>query len=151
LKDDPESRFETKQLILEFLNNLQTEESMENYELAISDIIDRHGRTGIAALEAQLFRPPVEPLSWKFLGALGVRRGLPLDNVAKRILLSHINSTSAGRRSAATSALSAFPDAMVLEALERRAAIETNRIVLATLKAHIRVLRGDGLPASKIA
>ena len=50
---------------------------------------------------------------------------------------------SAGRRSAAASALGAFPDAMVLAALERRAAVEKNRIVLATLKAHIRVLKGD--------
>jgi hypothetical protein len=151
LNDDPESRFETKQLILEFLNDLQTEDSMENYELAISDIIDRHGKTGIAALEAQLFRPAVEPLSWKFLGALGVRRGVRLDVVAKRILLGHLNSTSAGRRSASVSALGAFPDAVVLRALERRAAIETTRIVLATLKAHISVLRRDGLPTAKIA
>jgi hypothetical protein len=151
LRDDPQSRFETRQLIVSYLEDRHTEESMEIFELEICDIIDRYEERGIAALETQLSEPDLEPLSWKFLAALGVRRGWPLDNLAKRILLGNLNSRSAGRRSAAASALGAFPDEVVLAALEHREAIETNRIVLATLKAHIRVLKRDGLPIAKIA
>jgi hypothetical protein len=94
--------------------------------------------------------PAVGPLAWKFLNALSVRRGQPIDDVARAILLSHLDSTSAGRRSAAASALGSFPDGVVLTALERRAATEKNRMVLATLNAHIRTLRRDALSTAKI-
>lgn len=141
--DISEARLEVKELVSAFLDDVRTDETLERCELVISDIIDRYGKRGIAALQAEISEPAIEPLAWKFLNALGVRRGQSIDGVARSILLRHLNSRSAGRRSAAASALGAFPDAVVLAALERRAALENNRIVLATLKAHIRVLKGD--------
>jgi hypothetical protein len=150
LEDISEARVEAKELVSAFLEEVRTDEILERCELAISDIIDRHGKGGIAALQAEVFEPTVEPLAWKFLNALGARRGQPIDDVARAILLGHLGSTSAGRRSAAATALGSFPDRVVLTALERRAAIETNRIVLATLKAHIRTLRRDALSTAKI-
>jgi hypothetical protein len=157
LDDISEARVEAKELVSAFLEDVQTEETLERCELMISDIIDRYGKGGIAALEAHVFDQPavgplacVGPLAWKFLNALGVRRGQPIDDVARAILLSHLDSTSAGRRSAAASALGSHPDGVVLAALERRAAIEKNRMVLATLNAHIRTLRRDALPTAKI-
>ena len=151
LDDISEACVEAKELVSAFLEDVQTEETLERCELMISDIIDRYGKGGIAALEAHVFdEPAVGPLAWKFLNALGVRREQPIDDVARAILLSHLNSTSGGRRSAAASALGSYPDGVVLAALERRAAIEKNRMVLATLNAHIRTLRRDALPTAKI-
>jgi hypothetical protein len=151
LGDISEASVEAKELVSAFLEDVQTDETLERCELMILDIIDRYGKAGIAALEAQVFdEPAVGPLAWKFLNALGVRRGKPIDDVARAILLSNLDSTSAGRRSAAASALGSFPDEVVLAALERRAAIEKNRMVLATLNAHIRTLRRDALSTAKI-
>ena len=149
LDDIPAPRVEAKELVSTFREDVRTEGALDRYELVISDIIDRYGTRGIAALQAEVFEPAIEPLGWKFLNALGVRRGQPIDNVARAILLRHLNSISAGQRSAAASALGAFPDAVVLAALERRAAVENNRIVLATLKAHIQVLKGDAASTPK--
>lgn len=150
LEDISEARVEAKELVSAFLEEVRTDEILERCELAISDIIHRHGKRGIAALQAEVFEPTVEPLAWKFLNALGARRGQPIDDVARGILLNHLDSTSAGRRSAAASALGSSPDRVVLIALERRAAIEKNRMVLATVKAHIRTLRRDALSTAKI-
>jgi hypothetical protein len=147
---------EVTELLSLFLENVQTEEIQDRCELIISGIIDSYGTSGIDALQAhlvvqaQLVAPTLEPLFWKFLTALGVRRGDPTDRIAKEILLRHLNSPSAGRRAASASALGAIPDAAVLTALERRAAVEQNRMVQATLNAHIRTLKRHGLPAPKI-
>jgi hypothetical protein len=142
---------EVTELISVFLENVQTEETLERCELAISDIIDSYGKNGIAALEAQLLESAaLEPLFWRFLTALGARRGDPTDQLAKQILLRHLNSSSAGRRAAATSALGAFSDGALLNDLERRAAVEKNRMVIATLNAHIRALKRDAVSAPKI-
>jgi hypothetical protein len=149
--DISEASVEAEELVAAFLEDVQTDETLERCELMISDIIDRYGKGGVAAVEAQVFdEPAVGPLAWKFLNALGVRRGQPIDDVARAILLSNLDSTSAGCRSAAASALGSFPDGVVLAALERRAAIEKNRMVLATLNAHIRTLRRDALSTAKI-
>jgi hypothetical protein len=149
--DVSEASVEAKELVSAFLEDVQTDEALERYELMISDIIDRYGQGGIAALEAQVSEETaVGPLAWKFLNALGVRRGRLIDDVARGILLRNLDSRSAGRRSAAASALGSFPDGVVLAALERRAAIEKNRMVLATLNAHIRTLRRDALSPAKI-
>lgn len=151
LDDSSEARVEAKELVTAFLEEVRTDETLERCELVISDIIDRYGMGGIAALQAEVFEAAVEPLAWKFLYALGARRGQPIDDAARAILLSHLDSTSAGRRSAAASALGSFPDRVVLTALERQAAIEKNRMVLATLNAHIRTLKRDAaLSAAKI-
>jgi hypothetical protein len=150
LVDISEARVEAKELVSAFLEDVQTDETLERCESMISDIIDRYGKGGIAALEAHVFDDAVGPLTWKFLNSLGVRRGQPIDDVARGILLMHLDSTSAGRRSAAASALGSFPDGVVLAALERRAAIEKNRMVLATLNAHIRTLRRDAVSSAKI-
>jgi hypothetical protein len=150
LGDVTEAHVEAKELLSAFLEDVQTDETLERCELMISDIIDRYGKGGIAALEAHVFDDAVGPLAWKFLNSLGVRRGQPVDDVARGILLRHLDSTSAGRRSAAASALGSFPDRVVLAALERRAAIEKNRMVLATLSAHIRTLRRDAVSSAKI-
>jgi hypothetical protein len=128
LDDISEARVEAKEIVSAFLEEVRTDETLERCELVISDIIDRYGMRGIAALQAEVFEAAVEPLAWKF----------------------HLDSASAGHRSAAASALGSFPDEAVLTALERHAAIEQNRMVLATLKAHIRKLRRDALSASKI-
>jgi hypothetical protein len=86
---------EVTELISVFLENVQTEEVLERYELAISDIIDSYGKNGMAALEVQLLESAaLEPLFWKFLTALGARRGDPIDQLAKQILLRHLNSSS---------------------------------------------------------
>jgi hypothetical protein len=148
--DNSEARIEVRGLVSAFLKEVQTDETLERCELVISDIIDRFDKEGIAALQAELFEPAIKSLAWKFLYALGVRRGQPIDDVARGILLSQLDSTSAGRRSAAASALGSFPDEAVLTALQRRAAIEKNRMVLATLNAHIRTMKSEALPATKI-
>jgi hypothetical protein len=141
---------DTSSQLVDISEDVQTDETLERCESMISDIIDRYGKGGIAALEAHVFDDAVGPLTWKFLNSLGVRRGQPIDDVARGILLMHLDSTSAGRRSAAASALGSFPDGVVLAALERRAAIEKNRMVLATLNAHIRTLRRDAVSSAKI-
>ena len=149
--DSSEARVEAKELVTAFLEEVRTDETLERCELVISDIIDRYGMGGIAALQAEVFEAAVEPLAWKFLYALGVRRGQLVDDVARAILLSQLHSTSAGRRSAAASALGSFPDGVVLTALERQVAMEKNRMVLATLNAQIRTLKRDAaLSAAKI-
>ena len=141
---------EVTDLLSLFLENVQTEEIQDRCELTISGIIDSYGTIGVAALEAQLAGPALEPLFWKFLTALGVRRDEPTDRMAKEILLRQLDSPSAGRRAASASALGAISDAAVLTALERRAALEQNRMVKATLNAHIRTVKRHGLPAPKI-
>ena len=135
---------EVMELLSLFLENVQTEEIQERCEVTISAIIDTYGTIGIVALEAQLVGSALEPLFWRFLTALGVRRGEPTDRMASEILLRQLNSPSPGRRAAAASALGAIPDAAVLTALERRAAVEQNRMVKATLNAHIRTLKRHG-------
>lgn len=132
---------EVTDLLSLFLENVQTEEIQDRCELMISGIIDNYGTIGIAALETRLQGPPLEPLFWKFLTALGARRGEPTDGIAKEILLRQLDSPSAGRRAAAASALGAISGAAVLTALERRATIEQNRMVKATLSAHMRALK----------
>jgi ActR/RegA family two-component response regulator len=70
---------EVTDLLSLFLENVQTEETQDRCELTISGIIDNYGTIGIAALEARLRGATLEPLFWKFLTALGARRGEPTD------------------------------------------------------------------------
>jgi hypothetical protein len=141
---------EVTELLSVFLENVPTDELQDRCEVAISGIIDRYGQIGIRVLERRLVGPALEPLFWRFLTALGARRSEPIDQIAKEILLRHLNSPSGGRRAAAASALGAICDGAVLAALERRAAIEQNRMVKATLHAHIRTLNPHALPPAKI-
>ncbi len=145
---------EAQQLVNEALEELQTEEMLELFEVRSSEFIDQNGVAGIAAFETYLLRstnPVTEPLIRRFLRALGSVRTPAVDTVARQVLLSQLSSLSGGRRSAAASALGAFPSLATLVALEQRAAVENNRIVLATLQAHIRVFRANGLSSTQAA
>jgi len=142
-----------QQLVSAALEELQTDESLELFEAQTSEYIDQQGAAGIAALDARLLRstdPVAEPLARRFLRALGNPRTPTIDIIARQMLLTQLASSSAGRRSAAASALGAFPNSATLTALERRAAVETNRIVVAKLHAHIRVFKANGLSSAKI-
>ena len=139
-------------LVSATLDELQTEDSLEQFQERAAEFIDDHGQAGILALDTRLLRsaaPTTEPLARRFLRALGNRRSAPVDQATKHLLLVQLNSVSGGRRSAAASALGAFPSAAMLAALERRTEIEDNRIVRATLAAQIRVFRSNGLSSSK--
>jgi hypothetical protein len=144
---------EVNQLVNAALEELQTEEALELFETRASAFLDLHGVAGIAALETHLLRsrgdPAVEPLARRVLRALGNVRAPAIDTVARHVLFSQLSSSSGGRRSAAASALGAFPSLTTLVALEQRAAVEKNRIVLATLQAHIRVFKANGLSSAK--
>jgi hypothetical protein len=144
--------FAAHHLVIAALDDLQTEDNLEHFQEGASEFIDHHGKAGIVALETLLLRdanPTKEPLARRFLRALGNQRSPAVDEAAKQLLLVQLDSVSGGRRSAAASALGAFSNASVLTALERRAAIEDNRIVRATLVAHIRVFRSNGASSSK--
>jgi hypothetical protein len=145
---------EAQHLLDTALNELQTEGMLEQLEAQTKEFIDRHGIAGIAVLEAKLIRPhndlATEPLARRFLRALGNPRTPTIDAAAKHLLLSQLASESGGRRSAAASALGAFPSAATLTALQKRATVEKNRIVLATLNAHIRVLTANGISPTKV-
>ena len=143
---------EADQILQETLEQVQTEESLEKFEVSAAEFVDGHGVTGIGVLESRLLRTgdaSTEPLARRFLRALGAQRGAAIDGRATRLLIEQLNSPSGGRRSAAASALGAFPSRQILTALERRKEIETNRIVLATLEAHIRVFRSNGVSSTK--
>lgn len=145
---------EAQQLVNLALEELPTEEAIESFEVQFSDFIEQHGVAGVTALELRLLRandPALEPWGWVFLTALGYSRDPSVDAVARQILVGEIISSSAGRRAAAASAMGAFSSPSTLATLEQRAAIETNRVVLATLQAHIRVLKGNGISAKTAA
>src|SRR5271154_5860663 len=55
--DISEPLVETKELISAFLGDVRTDETHERCELVISDTIDRYGKGGIAAPQAEVFEP----------------------------------------------------------------------------------------------
>ena len=146
--------YEAQILVNTALETIETEDSLEQFQQSAQEFINRYGDMGIAALNIRLLQPSpspsIEPLARRFITALGTQRGQPLDDDVKRLLMLQLTSSRAGRRSAAASALGAFRDPIVLAAFEERAKIEKNRIVRATLAAHIRVFKANGLSAAKI-
>jgi hypothetical protein len=143
---------EADQFLREALGDLQTVELLEAFEAKAAEFIDENGVIGISVLELRLLRAgdlSTEPFARRFIRALGSPRGLAVDHVAMQLLIMQLNSTSGGRRSAAASALGVFRNDQVLAALEQRRQVENNRFVLATLDAHIRAFRPDGLSSSK--
>jgi hypothetical protein len=160
LREEPllQDRFlanaESRQFINSAIENLQTEEALELFEVQVSEFIDKHAMAGIRSLQRTLLEtnnPINEALARRFLRSLGVERTPQIDAVAKDILLTQLYSVSAGRRSAAASSLGAFPSYSILMALEGRLAIEENKVVRATLEAHIRVFKANGIPFTKAA
>jgi hypothetical protein len=153
-RDKLVANIEAQQLVTLLLEELPSEEATASFEVQFSEFIEQHGVAGIAALESRLLRandPALEPWGWVFLTALGNSRDPSIDVAAQRVLFGEIASSSAGRRAAAVSAIGAFPTPSTLVTFEQRAAIETNRIVLATLQAHIRVLKGHGISTKTAA
>lgn len=139
-------------LVREALGELQTEDNLDQFQENAVEFLDHHGLAGILALESQLLRfsgYETEPLARRFLRALGSCRTPTVDEASMQILFVQLDSPSGGRRSAAASALGAFPSALTLTEFERRASVEKNRIVRATLQAHIRTFKANGLSSSK--
>jgi hypothetical protein len=154
LRDRFLANAESQQFINVAIENLQTEEALELFEIRVSEFIDKHGIAGIRSLQRTLLEtnnPTNEPLARRFLRSLGSHRTPAIDAVSKDILFSQIHSISAGRRSAAASSLGAFPSYSMLMVFEARLAIEKNKIVRATLEAHIRVFKANGLSFTKVA
>jgi hypothetical protein len=147
-------RLSGREIIERALARQQTEEVMEHVSDALESFLDQHGAAGILGLAAALTRTSagsdlVEPLWWEFLRALGKCRDPVSDQVARRILMKQLNLSSGGRRSAAAAGLGGFLDVPALIAIEQRVAVEENRFVLATLRAHVRAIRRkNGLPPS---
>jgi hypothetical protein len=139
-------------LIRDALDELRTEDNLDLFQENAVEFLDHHGLAGILALDSQLLRFTVhetEPLARRFLRALGSRRAPAIDEASMQILFVQLDSPSGGRRSAAASALGAFPSALTLAEFERRVTVEKNRIVHATLQAHIRTFKANGLSSSK--
>jgi hypothetical protein len=64
------ANLEAQQLLNAALNELQTEDMLEQFEAQTKQFIDQHGVAGIAILEARLIRPndrASEPLARRFL------------------------------------------------------------------------------------
>ena len=144
--------FMASRLIADGLECMQTEDELDRFEAAAEEFIDQYGLSGIASLNRRLLdvrSPDTEPLARKFMRALGRRRTPTIDAVLKRILIAQLHSTSGGRRSAAATALGAFPSIATLTAMEYRSAVEQNRFVLATIRANIRVFRSHGISAAQ--
>jgi hypothetical protein len=135
-----------REIVRATVSRLNTEDLMEEVGETFEAFIDDNGTFGIKALLATLHGSSIdsdfaEPLWWRFLRALGKHRDATTDHTARGILISQINSPSGGRRSAAAAGLGGFRDASALAALKRRAEVERNRFVHATLEAHIRSIR----------
>jgi len=145
---------EAEQLLAAYRGRVLTEDNLDDFESACVIFVAQYGVAGISALEKRLLRGGVEEtdaLARRYLRALGTRHDEVADREAMRLLLSELGSSSAGRRSAAASALGTFPNALVLSVMERRKKTEKNRMVLATLDAHIRNIRSNGTSSTKAA
>ena len=142
----PVIRLAGRELIENFGTLLQTEEVMEQVAQTFESYMDQYRALGIRALFLALSQTAVpsyisEPLWWHFLRALGTHRDAASNQIARNILLRELNSASGGRRSAAAVGLGGLRDGASLVALERRAKLEQNRFVTASLNAQIRMLR----------
>ena len=137
----PEILMEAVKVIQESISrnadDVNLERFEERFEEKLSTFLTETGIQGLNAQYLKLREFGNRQALWCFARVLG-NMVAPSTFVRRRNILTELlDSNSPGIRSAAASALGYVKDSVSINAIQRRLAKETNRLVIATLKAHI--------------